>query len=205
MRAYPCSQGLSIYAEDITERKWTERALQDSEKKFRTIFDSAGDAIFIVTLDERIIEANRVASERLGCSREQLLRMTVRDIDTPEYAQLVSERLELLQRQGFVVFESAHKRVDGTAIPVDIDARIIDNEGQPAILSVVATSRGASRRRPNLAEARAEVERRAAEFESLLASIADGAALFDADGVVTRINAAASYPQHSARRAARGG
>ena len=191
MRAYPSSGGLSVYAEDITNRKLTEQALRESELKFKTIFESTGDAIFIADLEGRIIGANKVASERHGCDLRQLLQMTTQDVATSEYAEQSRERLETVKRDGFAVFESCHRRFGGTPMPVHVDARLIDYEGRPAILAV---ARDISRRKEAEAralKAREEAEQRAAEFESFFSSIADGAALFDEDGTMVRINAAA--------------
>ena len=62
--------------EDISERKRTEEALLESERRFRDLFETANDAIFIVSLGDRpgrILDANDVACKRLGYSRERCL------------------------------------------------------------------------------------------------------------------------------------
>ncbi len=121
---------------DITERKEAEEALRRNEKKFRTIFDSAADAIFILGPEGRFIEANLVACERLGYSREELRAMSPAEIDTPEHAAQVGGRIDQVRQTGAGVFETAMVARDGRVIPTEISARMIEYEGRPAMLSV---------------------------------------------------------------------
>jgi PAS domain S-box-containing protein len=128
--------GFQGLCRDITERKLAEEALQESESRYRTLFENAGDAIFIHDLEGHFLEVNRVACERLGYSREELLQMSPMDIDSPEYAALVSARLEKLRQRGHVFFETEHVRRDGTVIPVELSSRVIEYAGNPAMLSI---------------------------------------------------------------------
>jgi PAS domain S-box-containing protein len=122
----------------LTEEKLRNslKALKESEIEYRTVFDYIGDAIAIHDMKGRILDANRVLCERLGYSREELLRMTPMDIDAPEYAELVPDRILQLRTKGSHIFETCHLRKDGTSIPTEINCRLIDYAGQQAILSV---------------------------------------------------------------------
>ncbi|MCL5037857.1 MAG: PAS domain S-box protein [Chloroflexi bacterium] len=120
---------------DITERRKAEEALRQSEEKFRILFDGSGDAIFIHDLAGRVLEINDTAIKRLGYNREEFLKMTVADIDTKEFAGKVMGRLEVLKRSGSAVFEAAHVTKDGRVFPVEINSRMIEYDGKPAILS----------------------------------------------------------------------
>ena len=121
---------------DITERKRAEDALQESESRYRALFDNASDAIFIHDIGGRFLEVNRVACERLGYSRDELLRMTPKDIGSPEYALLVAKRTEKLGERGYAIYEAAHTRRDGTAIPTELSSRLIEFKGKPVVLSI---------------------------------------------------------------------
>ncbi|MFZ5587392.1 MAG: PAS domain S-box protein [Thermodesulfobacteriota bacterium] len=140
--------------EDITELKLIEKSLRASEQKFRTLFNSAGDAIFILDASGRFIEVNEVACQRLGYSRQELLGMTPRDIDTPEAAALVEERVRMVLAKGEATFESSQMAKDGRVMPVEINARLIDLEGQPALLSMARDI--SERKATHLALARAQ-------------------------------------------------
>ena len=121
---------------DITEHKRAEEALRESEARYRTLFDSTNDAIFIHDMGCKFLEVNKVFCELLGYSREELLQMTPADVSSPEYASQVVPRLAELRQVGHAFFESAYVRRDGTIIPIELSTRIIEYKGKPAVLSI---------------------------------------------------------------------
>jgi PAS domain S-box-containing protein len=121
---------------DMTERKQAGDALRRSEEKFRTLFDSATDAIFILDLEGNFIDANRSAYERRGFTKEEMLTMHISQLEPPAFGAKTPERIELHKKYGHMVFESVHLRKDGTAIPVEVDSRIIDFEGKKVFFSI---------------------------------------------------------------------
>jgi len=122
--------------EQTEKREKLVAAVQESENRYRTLFESAGDAIFISHVGGRFLEVNRAACERLGYSREELLQMSPKDIDSPEYASRVAQRVEELRKVGHAFLETAQIRRDRTIIPVELSSRIIEYKGKPAVLSV---------------------------------------------------------------------
>ena len=121
---------------DITERKKAEAALKQSEEKFRNLFNSASDAIAIHDMKGHFFEVNDTLCNRLGYSREELLHMAARDVDTEENANLVQKRINTLKKQGYLTFETAHVSRDGKLISAEVYSRIIDYEGEKAVFSV---------------------------------------------------------------------
>jgi PAS domain S-box-containing protein len=117
------------------EQERAARALEASERKFRTLFDNSSDAIVIHDLDGRLVEINQVACERLGYRRDELLQMSIQDLDAPEHVPKVAERIADLRRRGYLIFETSHVRKDGTEIPVEVSSRLIDYGGRQAVLS----------------------------------------------------------------------
>jgi PAS domain S-box-containing protein len=148
----------------MVELKRVGMALTASEKKYRMLYDSAIDAIFIADVDGMIIDVNRTAHERLGYAREEMLALHVSRLDPPDYAVQVGVRIEQLQQQGHLTFESAHRRKDGTIMPVEINARIIDYDGRRAIFSI---ARDITDRK----QAEQEREKLIAELQQALAEI----------------------------------
>jgi len=121
---------------EFLKRKQAEQALQESESRYKTLFNSASDIIFIHDLSGNTIDTNDVTCERLGYSREELLRMTPMDIDATEYADFVLERINELRKFGLVVFETVHVTQEGKRIPTEVNSRLIEYAGKPAVLSV---------------------------------------------------------------------
>ena len=111
-------------------------SLQASERKFRALFDSTNDAILIYTLDCRLLEVNRATCERLGYSREELLDLPFNQLVAPPYAALVKERIEQLKKMSTAIFESAHRKKDGSILPIEQSCSLIDYDTQTAILCV---------------------------------------------------------------------
>ena len=124
------------FVRDITERKRAREALQEAEKKYRLIFDGAGDAIFIHSAEGRMLAVNRVACERLGYTREEMMATSPAIVDVPEEAVHIPARVAALQEKGRVVFETVHRRKDGGRIPTEVNAQIVQFDGEPAVLAI---------------------------------------------------------------------
>jgi formate hydrogenlyase transcriptional activator len=125
---------------DITEKKRAERA----QKLFRTVIDQTSDAIEIVDAETlRFIDVNEKACKELGYTREEMLSLTVFDIDPAvdkEKARKIRERLDA---SGSMVQTTLHQRRDGSTFPVEISMGLV----QPDRKHVVTVSRDISDRK----------------------------------------------------------
>jgi len=156
---------------DITERKRTDEAAAKAREKFHMLFDSISDAVLIVDMNGRFIHVNSSACTRLGYSYEEMLQMSPADIDTPEYAAKVPERIKTILEQGKLIFETTHVRKDGVAIPVELNARIIDYDGKPAVMSVARDITERKRMEAVLHQAKETAELALTEQRQLIAMI----------------------------------
>lgn len=109
--------------QDITERKQAEQSL----KLFRSLIDHATDAIEVIEPESfRILDVNDTECRVLGYSREELMNMSVYDID-PKFSQDVSKTaMKQLQRTGTFLFEGLHRRKNGSIFPVEINATLVE-------------------------------------------------------------------------------
>ncbi len=106
--------GIFGITRDISERKQAEKNLQESEKRYRTLFENSMDAICIIGRNGTVLDANRAALDLLGYSREELACLTLKDI-APEGKR--REFQQQIERVGYVRnFEIAFHRKDGAAI-----------------------------------------------------------------------------------------
>ncbi|MEQ8169475.1 MAG: response regulator [Candidatus Eremiobacterota bacterium] len=126
---------LIIMIKRAIEKIDSEEALKESENRYKTLFDNASDAIFIHDPEGNFLDVNQVACERLGYTKEELLKMKPLDIDTPEYGLYVKDRTSQALLNNQMSFESAHICKDGKIIPVEIKSRMIDYRGKNVILS----------------------------------------------------------------------
>ncbi len=122
--------------DEIAERVRAEEAREASERKFRSLFNNLSDAVFIHDLEGNFLEVNDVACQRLGYHRDELLRMRPNDIDTPEYASAIPERIEEITQDGSALLKTEHITKTGERIPTEVHSRVVRYNGQESILSV---------------------------------------------------------------------
>jgi PAS domain S-box-containing protein len=120
------------------------RALEESEERFKKLFDSTGDDIFVTDIEENIVEINSAACETLGYSREELLKMKITEIKSAKYINSVSENRRTIFQLGNYTFDSEHVTKSGDIIQVEFTSRLVSYEHENYILSVV---RNISKRR----------------------------------------------------------
>lgn len=113
---YPSFNGLSVYYQDITEKKKAEEKLRLSELRYRSLIEQASDGIFIASAEGFYIEVNTAACEMLGYSREELLKMSSKDIlYSREGLENLPSRYEAMMLGEKIISENTLKRKDGTA------------------------------------------------------------------------------------------
>jgi PAS domain S-box-containing protein len=123
------AQALIWVSKDITKRKGAEKALRESEAKYRSLFEESNDVVFISTPDGKILDINPAGVELFGYdSKEELLKVKIeRDLywnqeDREKYK-------DVLTRQGFVKdFELQIKRKDGQRLVVLETARPVHDD-----------------------------------------------------------------------------
>ncbi|MCH7818141.1 MAG: PAS domain S-box protein [Candidatus Marinimicrobia bacterium] len=128
--------------QDITERKKSEKQVQESEVKFRSLFDRAQDAIFILS-DNSIIDCNKTALKLLGYGKEEILKMTPyyfspkRQPDGKSSKKEALRRIQLTMNGAPQLFEWQLTDKDGNLIDTEIITSRIDIEGNSYIQALV--------------------------------------------------------------------
>jgi PAS domain S-box-containing protein len=120
---------------DISERKTSERALRESEEKFRALFESANDGVFLVSTEGVVVEINEAMARMHGYTAGEMAPMELSDLDTPETARLAPQRLARLFGGEPLSFEVEHWRKDGTAIPLEVTASLVVIGGERYVLA----------------------------------------------------------------------
>jgi PAS domain S-box-containing protein len=134
--------GFVVIIRDISDRRRAEIALRESEEKFRSIFDLVNDAIHIHEIEPdgkpgKFIEINDVACRMLQYTREELLAHGPLDFVAEYHSRPLDTIIGELSSGGHSIFETEHRRKDGTTIPVEINANVVSILGKRAIISVV--------------------------------------------------------------------
>lgn len=113
--------GAILISSDITDRKRAEDALRESEEKFRALFETAWDAIFVVDRHGKVLDVNPQACRSLGYSRTELLKLRFRDF-VVEHPRRLRRRFRAIVCGAPQTFESTHRRRDGSTFPVEVHA-----------------------------------------------------------------------------------
>lgn len=128
--------GSRVSNREITDRKQVEKALRDSEEKFRSIFEHSFDGILLSARDGAIFKANPATCRMLGMSEAKICevgRGGLIDDEDPRWAEFLKQR----EQQG-LTRELNLKRKDGTKFPVSISTSIFKNsEGRDLVISIV--------------------------------------------------------------------
>lgn len=136
-----------VATRDITERKQTEKALRESEVRFRQLFEQSVDAVVVHDGQGNVVDANQKAARSLGYTREELLSMKVGDYEMTllsEDERAHRERIGGTLWQRIVANEPGtvtglhvgeHKRKDDTTFPVEAHIGGVDYGGRRLILS----------------------------------------------------------------------
>jgi PAS domain S-box-containing protein len=118
--------GMGTITRDISELRRTAIERERLLALANELFDQASDGIFIADLDGRFTQVNASACQMLGYAREELIGKTILDIIRPEdVPRLAAARDYLLSPGTFQVTEWTLVRKDGTAIPVEVSAKIL--------------------------------------------------------------------------------
>jgi len=114
---------------DITERRRVEMALLASEQRYRILFDRAKDGISLLTLEGQLVSVNEAFAQMHGYSVEEMQRMSLRDLDTPETAQQVPGWMRRLMDGEPLTFDVEHYHKDGHVLTFEVSSSIIDMGG----------------------------------------------------------------------------
>ncbi|MGB8522071.1 MAG: PAS domain S-box protein [Candidatus Acidiferrales bacterium] len=115
-------KSICMLVRDITERKQAEKSLS----LFRTLIDRSNDAIEVVDPNTfRYLDVNQKACSDVGYTREELLQMSVSDIDPTVGAADRAKVIEALKQSGSLIRESIHRRKDGSRFPVEININLV--------------------------------------------------------------------------------
>ncbi|MFA4861119.1 PAS domain S-box protein [Methanoregula sp.] len=107
-----------------------EQKIEESEKKYRLLFERAGDAIFLLDADGEeqgaIIAANKAAADMHGFTIEELQRMKITDLDSPAERSRAPERFIQILDGVWLHGELTHLKKDGTEFPVEVSSGKFD-------------------------------------------------------------------------------
>ncbi len=174
---------LLYISEDITKQKQIQDALRESEEKYRTLLESANDAIFSVDLNHRFIFMNKIAAQKMGGIPEDFLGKTLQDILPDDIAERFVENINKVIDSGKShVFESK-EIIIGKKYWCNVSVQpIIDNSGN--ITSILFISRDISK----LKESEEKIQQETAKLTAMISNMEEGLVFANADDIIVEAN-----------------
>lgn len=168
-------------AVDITERRITKEKLRASEERFRAYVEQASDALFVHDFNGRFIDVNPQACTNLGYSREELLQMSVIDLE-PDFdlARAQAAWSKIQPNQPFTLLGN-QQRKDGTTFPVEVQFGCFDLEGKRHYMGL---ARDITERK----QAEAALKESERRFRETLENVQLVSVLLDLEGRITFCN-----------------
>ena len=113
------------------------RKLEESEEKYRALFEQGVDAVLMIDPDSgRILEFNERAYRNLGYNREEFRGLDLADIDATETRADVAQRIEKILREGVDLFMTKHRTKSGEIRDILVANKLIRLGGRRFIQGI---------------------------------------------------------------------
>ena len=171
---------------DITQQKLVKEELHNSEERFRNVIENASDIIYIHDLDGNYISINEAGERVFGFSRDEALKMNMRDIAVPEHVELVKEQLarKLEDSAKQTSYEVDCIRKDGGRVTLEVNSSAILKNGVPVAIQGIA--RDITERK----QAEELIREREQQYRDLFENANDLIYTHDLNGFFTSLNCA---------------
>jgi len=135
-RARVLLETIAAAAGQAIARLRAQEALRESEKNFRSLFQTIDDLIVVATIEGRIRFGNRALESKLGFSGEELVGMTIGELHPPEVREEAAEILAAMSRGERQVCPLPLARKDGTLLPVETRVWLGQWDGEPSLFGL---------------------------------------------------------------------
>jgi PAS domain S-box-containing protein len=105
---------------DITDRK-------HAEERYGTIVQTALDGFLLVDTQRRILEANQAYCKMSGYTQEELVRMTLPDLEAQMSPEEIAQEIQRIIKTGEAVFETRHRAKDGRIIDIEVSTQYLSH------------------------------------------------------------------------------
>ena len=117
--------GLNLWLRRMVQKRTaalqvSNRALKESEARYRTILSSAMDGFLLSDQEGTVIEANDIYCTMSGYSPDELVGLHASELDAEESRELILEKIGRIPETGSERFESRHRRKDGSTYDVEL-------------------------------------------------------------------------------------
>lgn len=134
--------GITLLVRDITERKEEVRALRESERKYRIMFEASPDIVYEIDETGIIRDANHSATDKLGYTKEELIGRPLSDLFSEASKEIFKEKFPVLLKEGSNQASVELVAKDGSSVPIDCKALVVRND-EGGVERIVVSERDA--------------------------------------------------------------
>ena len=187
------SQLLGGFALDVTEQKAMEEALQESEEKYKNLFQQSNDVIFVHDLKGNIVDVNEKGVQLFGYSKQELLSHKIQHLHPPSMLEESNKAFIAVKHQKHVTFEIDFQKKNGETFSAEVSSSLYEINGRQVVQGIV---RNITERK----QAQQEILRTKEQLQNVVNSTSEIIIAFDKDTRVTMWNRTAElltgYKQH---------
>jgi diguanylate cyclase (GGDEF)-like protein/PAS domain S-box-containing protein len=171
---------------DITQQKLIEEELRNGEERFRNVIENASDIIYIHDLDGNYLSINQAGERIFGFTRDEALKMNMRDVAVPDQIEIVREHLKkkLKDPSKQTSYEVECIRKDGTRLMLEVNSSAILKNGEPVAIQGIARDITERKRADEL------IREREQQYRDLFENANDLIYTHDLKGFFTSLNRA---------------
>lgn len=108
--------------------------LQRAREFYHVLVQTSMDGFWMVDTQGRFVDVNEAYCQMMGYSREELLAMTVSNVEAMETPQDIARHIQQVKTQGHDRFETRHRRKDGQLLDIEVSSHFVPDGGSPQIL-----------------------------------------------------------------------
>jgi PAS domain S-box-containing protein len=187
------SKLLGGFALDVTEQKAMEEALQESEEKYKNLFQQSNDVIFIHDVEGNIVDVNEKGEQLFGYTKQELLSLRIQDLHPSRMLEESNKAFDAVKHHKHITFEIDFRKKNGDIFSAEVSSSLYEMNGRQVIQGIV---RNITERK----RAQQEVLRTKEQLQNVVNSASEIIIAFDKDARVTMWNRTAEvltgYKQH---------
>jgi len=123
------SRQLLLILSDISQQARAEEALLERERFLTSVLETTQDGFWVIEAGGRLTNVNDAYCRMSGYAREEFKNLHIADIDAVEDEKVTSERMKRIVKSGSELFETRHRRKDGSVFDVEISASFLALHG----------------------------------------------------------------------------
>ncbi len=173
---------LALQIRDDSVRQRILETLQDSESKYRLLFEASPEAMWVFDRETlQFLAVNQTALARYGWSEAEFLALTLRDLRFPEDLPELEKNLQRIEQDGGTPQQFRHRRKDGSGLWANVTAHSLNFMGRAAS---IITARDVTL----LVAAQANLQEREQLYQTVFEAAADAFLILDENRRVTHLN-----------------